>query len=318
MSAAPETVRAVRLLAHGEPLQVQTVTLPEPGPEEVRVELEFGGVNPVDRYTAQGRVAPGGPLPRTLGAEAAGRVDGEPVLVAGEGLGSLRDGVWAQAAVVPRAALVALPHGVGTREAAAVGIAGLTALNCVRELARVTAEDRVLVLGASGGVGSMIVSLAQAAGATVWGQTGNADKADGIAAHGAERVLVAGPEDLRAALPELAPTVVFDPLGGEFFTSVVEGIEPRGRIVSFGVSAGAEVTFNLQTLYRKMLTLSGYGGMQLRRDERRPGLEAALRAVSDGELRITIDSVLPLDEVGAAFDRLTDRAVQGKLLLDLS
>ena len=318
MSTTPDTVRAARLTGHGQPLQVQRVTLPQPGPEEVRVELEFGGVNPVDGYTAQGRVAPDGPLPRTLGAEAAGRLDGEPVLVAGEGLGALRDGVWAQAAVVPRAAVLTLPDGVGTREAAAVGIAGLTALNCVQELARVTAEDRILVLGASGGVGSMIVSLAHAAGATVWGQTGSAAKADGITAHGADRVLVGGPDMLGAALPELAPTVVFDPLGGEFFPPVVEGIEPRGRIVSFGVSAGAEVTFNLQTLYRKMLTLFGYGGMQLRREERRPGLEATLRALRDGQLHIAIDSVLPLQEVNAAFDRLTDRAVQGKLLLDLS
>ncbi len=55
---------------------------------------------------------------------------------------------------------------------------------------------------------------------------------------------------------------------------------PRGRIVSLGVSAGAEVTFNLQNLYRKMITLFGYGGMQLSREERRSGLEATLRAAA--------------------------------------
>jgi NADPH2:quinone reductase len=318
MTSASDTVRAARLLEHGAPLEVHELRLPEPGPDEVRVELEFGGVNPIDGYIAQGRVAPDGPLPRTLGGEAAGWADGQPVLVAGEALGAARDGVWAQAAVVPRAAVVALPDGVQTREAAAVGIAGLTALKCVRELARVTAEDRVLVLGASGGVGSMIVSLAHAAGAVVWGQTGTADKAEGITANGADRVLVGGPDELPAALAELAPTVAFDPLGGEFFAPVVESVEPRGRIVAFGVSAGAEVTFNLQTLYRQMVTLFGYGGMQLRREERRSGLEATLRAVRDGELRITIDSVLPLEEVNTALRRLTDRGVRGNLLLDLT
>ena len=97
--------------------------------------------------------------------------------MAGEGLGAARDGVWAQAAVVPRLAVVELPEGVAPRAAAAMGIAGLTALNCVRHVAAVTAEDRVVVLGASGGVGSMIVSLARSAGATVWGQTGSAAKA---------------------------------------------------------------------------------------------------------------------------------------------
>jgi NADPH2:quinone reductase len=131
-------------------------------------------------------------------------------------------------------------------------------------------------------------------------------------------VVVAGPEELGAALRELAPTVVFDPLGDGFVAPVVEAIEPRGRIVSFGVSAGPEVTFNLQSLYRKMVTLFGYGGMLLTAEERRRGLETTLRAVRDGELRITVDSVLPLEEVNEAFTRLTDRRVQGKLLLDLT
>jgi NADPH2:quinone reductase len=318
MASAADTVRAARLAAYGEPLQVEEVQLPDPGPDEIRVELEFGGVNPIDRYIAEGRVPTDGPLPRTLGGEAAGWADGRPVLVAGEGLGSARDGVWAGAAVVPPAAVVALPDGVSTRDAAAVGIAGLTALNCVRVLARVTADDRVLVLGASGGVGSMIVSLAHSAGATVWGQTGSPEKVDGIAAHGADRVLVAGPDELAAALPDLAPTVAFDPLGDGFIAPVVEAVQPRGRIVSLGVSAGAEVTFNLQSLYRKMLTLYGYGGMQLKREERRHGLAATLEAVRDGDLRIVIDSVLPLDQVNEAFARLTDRSVQGNLVLDLT
>ena len=318
MDPTSDTVPAARLHAHGEPLQVEPVELPEPGPDEIRVELEFGGVNPIDRYIAEGRVAPDGPLPRTLGGEAAGRAEGRAVLVAGEGLGAVRDGTWSQAAVVPRAAVVPLPQGVQTREAAAAGIAGLTALNSVRELARVIAEDRVLVLGASGGVGTMIISLVRSAGATVWGQTGSAEKVDGILAHGADRAIVAGPEELVEAVAELAPTVVFDPLGGPFLDPVVWSIEPRGRIVSLGVSAGAKVTFNLQNLYRKMVTLYGYGSTQLRREERRPGLEATLRALRDGQLTITIDEVFPLTEVNAAFARLSDRRVQGKLLLDLS
>ncbi len=60
-------VRAARLHRHGEPLTVETVELADPADGEVRVALEFGGVNPIDRYIAEGRVAPDGPLPRTLG-----------------------------------------------------------------------------------------------------------------------------------------------------------------------------------------------------------------------------------------------------------
>lgn len=318
MAPGSKTVSAARLHRHGEPLVVEQVSLPEPGAGEAYVELEFGGVNPVDSYVAAGHVNPDGPLPRTLGGEAAGVADGRRVLVAGESLGAARDGVWAQAAVVPLEALTPLPDGVQTREAAAMGIAGLTALNVVRELARVTADDRVLVLGASGGVGTMIVSLAAAAGATVWGQTGSARKAAGVVEQGAERAIVAGPAELASQIAQFEPTVVFDPLGGGFVEPVVACTAVRGRIVSLGTSAGAEVSFNLQQLYRKMITLLGYGGMQLRREERRPGLERALAALNDRSLRVRIDSVLSLEEVNKAFDRLRLRGVEGKLLLDLS
>jgi NADPH2:quinone reductase len=318
VSTATETTTAARLHAHDVPVVVERAALPrEPADDQVRVELEFGGVNPIDRYVALGRVAPDGPLPRTLGGEAAGRLDGRRVLVTGGGLGAVRDGVWAGSAVVPAACVVDLPDGVETREAAAMGIAGLTAWNCVHELARIGAGDRVLVLGASGGVGSMIVSLVAAEGAAVWGQTGSEEKAAQVAGYGAERVLVADGSALGEQLGDFAPTVVFDPLGGGFVAPVVEALAPRGRIISFGTSAGAEVAFNLQSLYRKSGNLLGYGGMQLSPSARRSGLEAALEALAEGTLHVEIDETLPLAEVNDAFSRLAARRVRGKLLLDL-
>ncbi|HET9105540.1 MAG TPA: zinc-binding alcohol dehydrogenase family protein [Solirubrobacteraceae bacterium] len=310
-------VHAARLHEHGAPLVVEEVQLTDPGPDEVRVRLQFAGVNPIDRYIALGRVAPDAPLPRTLGGEAAGTLDRAPVLVAGEGLGSARDGLWATEANVPRPAVVPIPDGIAPRAAAAMGIAGLTACQCVRELARIGPQDRVLVLGASGGVGSMIVSLARAAGATVWGQTGSGAKAAQIRELGAAEVLVGGPQALGQRLADWQPTVALDPLGGEFVAPVIAALAPRGRLVSYGVSAGAEVTFDMQQLYRKMITVFGYGGMQLTREERRPGLEAALTALGAGELEVRVDSVLPLTDVNEAFARLTERRVQGKLLLGL-
>jgi NADPH2:quinone reductase len=318
MTSSKNRVRAARLIEHGRPLVVEEVSLPEPGADELRVDLAFGGVNPIDRYIAEGRVAPDAPLPRTLGGEAGGYVDGRPVLVAGEGLGTARDGVWAQAAVVPSAAVLDLPAEVEPREGAAMGIAGLTAFNCVRTLAEVSDDDRVFVLGASGGVGSMIVSLARATGATVWGQTGTEDKASGIAEMGAERVLVGDAEQIAAELADFQPTVGFDPLGDGFTAPLVAAVAPRARIVSLGTSAGAEVTFNMQQLYRKMLSLLGYGGMQLTREERRRGLQAALKAVAAGDLKIRVHEILPLDQVNEAFERLSQRRHHGKLLLDLS
>jgi NADPH2:quinone reductase len=310
-------VRAARLDKHAEPLEVESVDLPEPGDGEVLVRLHFAGVNPVDRYVAEGRVAPDGPLPRTLGGEATGKLGDRRVLVAGEGLGSARDGVWADAAVVPETAVIDLPDGVDSREAAAMGIAGLTAWHVVRDLAEVTSEDRVFVLGASGGVGSMIVSLAVSAGAEVWGQTGSPEKRQLVEAQGVQRVLVGGPEELSDPLAEFEPTAVFDPLGGGFVAPAVEALAPSGRLVSFGTSAGPEVTFNLQSLYRKSGRLLGYGGMQLTREQRRQGLQDALAALAEDRLRVRIDDVLALEQVNESFERLVNRQVEGKLLLAL-
>ena len=119
--------------------------------------MRYGGVNPVDRYRGAGTVDADSPVPRTLGAEGAGTFKGRPVVVYGHGVGRTRDGIWSTRAIVPRAALIDVPAGVDLQHAAVMGVAGVTAWRTATELARVTKDDRVLVLGAAGGVGSVIV-----------------------------------------------------------------------------------------------------------------------------------------------------------------
>jgi NADPH:quinone reductase-like Zn-dependent oxidoreductase len=88
----PGSVRAARLHRHGEPLVIEDVEPRELSGDEVR-RAGVRGVNPVDACVAAERVNPDSPLPRTLGAEASGAIDGRCMLVAGEGLGVVRDGV---------------------------------------------------------------------------------------------------------------------------------------------------------------------------------------------------------------------------------
>ncbi|MHB1534045.1 MAG: quinone oxidoreductase family protein [Acidimicrobiales bacterium] len=310
--------RAARLVEHGKPIEIEEVDLAEPGEGEVVVDMAFAGVNPVDHYGALGRVAPDAPLPRTIGSEGSGRVDGRPVMLRGFGLGTSRDGLWAAAAVAPEAALINVPDGVDLRHAAAMGVAGVTAWRTVTEKAQVGPDDRVLVLGASGGVGSIVVSVAHALGATVWGQTGSADKAEWVRERGADEVVVADAGALGAKLGNFHPTVVFDPLGGGFFGAAVEALAPCGRLVLFGTSSSATGEVPLQQLYRKGLTVFGYAGLIESDEDLSRGIRAGLEALRDGRLEVVVDRVLPLADVNQAFELIAGRGVQGKLLLDLN
>jgi len=302
--------RAARLRAHGEPLVVEDVELGEPGPGEVVVDMAYGGVNPVDRYVALGRVGPDVLLPRTIGSEGAGTVDGRPVVVRGQG-------IWSTNVIVRGDALIEVPEGVPLDVAASIGVAGVTAWRTVHELAAVIPEDRVLVLGASGGVGSMIVSIAHRLGATVWGQTGSAAKAAFVAERGADQVIVADAEALGSELDDFSPTVVLDPLGGSYTGAVIAAMAPRGRLVLYGTSADTTGQVPLQALYRKSLRVMGYGGLMESGEAIAAGIRAALEAVRDGRLEVVIDSRVQLENVNTAFDRLVDRSVCGKVVLDL-
>lgn len=309
-------VRAARLAEHGKPLEIREVELPEPGEDETLVEIAYAGINPVDMYNAMGRVAPDGPLPRTLGGEGAGAADGRPVLIRGHGLGSRRDGLWAEAAVVPRQALIDIPDGVNLTDAAAMGVAGVTAWRTVTELAQAGPDDTVLVLGATGGVGHIIVSLAHALGATVIGQTGHAASRDWIGERGADQVVTCDAGELAGQAGEFRPTVVLDPLGGAFTGAAIEALQPRGRLVLFGTSAGPAGEVPLQQLYRKGLRVYGYGGLIEPDDVMARAIRAALDALARGQMSVTVDTVLPLEEVNTAFERLQNRSVRGKIILD--
>jgi NADPH2:quinone reductase len=309
-------VKAARLAQHGQPLRIEEVELREPGPQDVVLDVAYSGVNPVDMNAAQGQVAADAPVPRTLGTEGAGTVDGRPVMVRGHGIGTARDGLWATAAVVPRAALIDVPDGVGLEAAAAMGVAGVTAWRTVTEIAQVKADDTVLVLGASGGVGSIIVSVARALGATVIGQTGHESNAEWIKQRGADQVIVTDSGGLTAAAADLYPTVAFDGLGNGFTGAAIEALEPHGRLVLFGASAAPDGQVPLRSLYSKGITVSGYAGLLESDEAMRAAIQRALQALADGQLSVPVDLALPLDQVNESFDRIRQRQVRGKIVLD--
>ena len=278
--------------------------LPDPtaGDDEVLVDVTHASVNPLDIWVSRG--APGAAadhLPWIPGTEGAGVLDGTPVLIRGAGLGLLRPGTFATKIAAPRNALVELPAGSDPGVAAALGVAGLTAYNCVNTLGAARAEDRVLV----------------ASGARVWGQTTNAEKVDGVLALGAERVIVAEADELAAAVAELAPTLVIDGLGGRFTPAAVAALQLRGRLVLFGASAGDDIPLSSRGFYRKGLTLFGYTGLIESPASQAKILAELLTEAAAGKLVVPVELV-PLAQAQSAFERILERRVTGKLVLDTS
>ena len=195
-------------------------------------------------------------------------------------------------------------------------VAGITAWISLHGRAQLGALDRVLVLGASGGVGVMAIQLAKAVGATVWGQTGSAAKVDGITANGADNVIVTGADGIEAAVESYEPTVILDSLGGPFTDAAIASIANKGRLVVFGTSNNEHVEINLRRLYRKGVSLLGYGGMVDTPEEQRAAMDSLLAMMEAGSLRVPVGQVLPLAAAADAHAKILGRDVEGKIVLD--
>jgi NADPH2:quinone reductase len=302
-------VRAARLHEFRSPLRIDAVPDPEPGPGEVLVHLSHAGVNPIDvrlRDGGAGRVD----LPFVPGCDGVGRTGGGPVVVYGAGLGLRRAGTYAERVVVPADGVVRLPEGVDPVQAAGIGLAGVTAWSLVGP--QVSTSDRVLVLGASGGVGTLAVQLSRSAGATVWAYTTNPADAEEL---GAERVVACDADGLRDAVRELEPTVVLDGLGGPYTGAAVKAVADGGRITVFGVAAGTRGEVDYATLYRKSVTLRGHASLALSASDVRDALVGCLELLAGDQVRVVIGDVLPLADVNEAHERLVARRATGKLVL---
>ena len=312
-------MRAARLHAIGGTLQIDELPDPEPGPGEQLVDIAYASVNPLDVWITQGSVGTAAAhLPWTPGTEATGHVDGRPVLVRGGGLGVVRPGLYCTRIAVPDAWLLPVAEGLDLAQVAAMPVAGITAWMALHGRAHLDATDRVLILGASGGVGALAIQLAKAAGATVWGQTGSAAKVDGIVANGADNTVVTGAEGLESAVEDYQPTVILDALGGPYTDAAIGAIALQGRLVVYGTSNDEQVSINLRRLYRKGVSLLGYAGLVDTPDEQRAALDTLIAMMASGSLRVPVGDVLPLDAAADAHARILGRSVEGKVVLDCS
>lgn len=294
--------------------RINNVQFGQPAEGEVTVKVVYAGVNPFDMQVLRGEIGMPADRPLTLGAEATGILDGKFVQISGAGLGASRHGTFADFVVVPESAVRPLPEGADAAMAATVGVAGRTAWRAVHQLADVTDNDVVLVLGAGGGVGTFAAQLARATGAQVLAHTGSGAKADRLVDLGLEAVVADSPVALSGLVAGRQPTVVLDPLGGDYLTELMPVLRPGARAVSYGVLSGRVTQLDLGRLYGMGLRILGTSGGTTSPDEAAESLAGALNAVLCGKVVVQAE-VISLLEAATAFERLSARDVEGKLLL---
>ena len=320
-------MKAIRVSQTGGPevLAVEDVETPDAGPGEVRVRVQYSGVNFIDTYQRTGLYPV--PLPFTPGNEAAGEIDaiganvselrhGDRVAYASE------RGSYAEFAIVKADRLVPVPADVPLDKAAAVMLQGMTAHYLAGDTFPLASGHWTVIQAAAGGVGLLLVQLARQRGAHVIGTTSTREKAELARAAGAQEIVLYTEESFveraRATTGGRGVDVVYDSVGATTFQDSLRALRPRGMLVSFGQSSGPVppvdplLLSRLGSLFLTRPTLAHYTA---ERTELLRRARDVLGWVRNGTLDVRIDRVLPLADAAAAHRLLESRATAGKLLL---
>lgn len=320
-------MRAIRVHEYGGPevLRLDDVPVPEPGPGEARVKIAAAGVNFIDIYQRSGQYK--GALPMTLGMEAAGVVDAVGPDVADVRVGdqvvyAMRQGAYAEYAIVPATMLAPVPEGIDLQQAAAVMLQGMTAHYLAYSTYPLRQGDVALIHAAAGGVGLLLIQIAKRCGARVIGTVSTEEKAALARAAGADEIILYTQEDFSAAVRRLTDGagvhVVYDSVGKTTFEGSLNCLRPRGYMVLFGQSSGAVPPFDPQILNAKgslFLTRPSLGHYLLTRDELLWRAGDLFTWMAAGELKVRIDATYPLEQAAEVHRALASRATSGKLLL---
>lgn len=287
---------------------------PSPRPHEALVGVEAVSVNRGE--TRRATTAPDG---ARIGWDVAGEVvaaaaDGSGPAVGNQVVGLVADTGWAEQVAVPTSQVATRPAGLAVEPASTLPVAGLTAYHCLLLRPRLDGQ-RVLVTGAAGGVGRFAIQLAQHGAADVTAVVGRPERADGLQALGAARVVVgmpAGPGHAGAY------DLILESVGGSSLAAAFELVAPEGTIVSYGSSSGEDTTFSARSFFPK-------GGTQLHGyilfselAHRRSGaadLGHLVTEMAAGRLDPQIDEVASWRQAGPLLRRLLDRRIGGKIVL---
>ena len=322
-------MRALLCKAYGPPetLVVNDVPSPEPGAGQLRIRVEAAGVNFPDALIIENKYQFKPELPFSPGGEVAGSVDALGPGVEGFAIGervvaSTLYGGFAEQCLAEAAKTIKLPPEFDPRIAAAIVIAYGTTWHALFDRAEMTGKDRVLVVGAAGGVGLAAVEIAHAAGATVIAAASSAEKLEVCRQHGADHLIDYSREDLRAGLKEVCPegpTIIYDPVGGELTEKAFRSIAPRGRHLVIGFASGEIPRIPLNLPLLKFASLVGvFWGDYARREPENNlrDLRTLMDWIREGRIKPMISATYPLAEGGAAIRHIAERRAIGKLIVE--
>jgi NADPH:quinone reductase len=293
-----------------QPAEIRDVPEPAPGPSEALLKVEAISLN-------RGELRQLASYPDWVPGQDVGGVVLQPAAdgsgpPAGTRVAAVVDeGGWAERVAAPITRIGVLPDGVSTSAAATLGVAGLTALRALR-VPGTLLNRRVLVTGASGGVGRFAVQLAALAGAEVTAVVGSPDRGQGLKEIGAAHVVLET-EPLTGRFD-----AVLEGVGGPSLERSVHALAPNGIAVLYGGAAGGPAQIALGDFRGAAgARIQGFFVYETGVDTFGSDLAFMARLIGEGRLEAPIGLELSWREIGKAVDALRDRQVNGKVILKI-
>jgi NADPH:quinone reductase-like Zn-dependent oxidoreductase len=309
-------------------LKLEDVPKPSPGDAEVLIKVRAAGLNPLEWHLMRGvpgflRLFMGLQKPRRtrLGVDVAGEVEsvgaGVASLKPGDRVFGAVDGALAEYVCGPASAVVTMPENVTFEQAAAVPIAGLTALQALRDKGKVQSGQKVLINGASGGVGTFAVQISKWMGAKVTGvcSTRNVELVRGI---GAERVVDYTQEDFTTSAERY--DAVFDLVGNRPLAAFRSVLTRRGVFIACGGGGPETAASQLLAGMLKQLVLGWFTSQRLvgiLAKRKKEDLQLLSQLMTSGDVTPVIDRCYGLSEVPQAIRYVEDGHARGKVVITL-
>jgi NADPH2:quinone reductase len=321
-------MRAIRCEQYGPPsdLVLREMPDPDPGAGEIVVRIEGASVNFPDTLFIQNKYQISVPVPFTPGSEFVGRVisvapDVEEVKAGDHVMGAAMVGAYAEQIAVPATSVRPVPVGLSGPEAAAFSVTFRTAFHALVTQGEFQPGDWVVVLGASGGVGTAAVDIATRLGGRVIAVDRGGDRLEICRGLGAVATVDFDTEDVKNRIKEITgegANVVLDPVGGDVSEQALRSIAWGGRFVVIGFASGEIPKIPLNLVLLKGPVIKGFEIRtfpQFRPAEYAAGEQRLERMLAEG-LKPVVGAVYPLDQTIDALNAILDRKISGKVVID--